>query len=227
MRQLGKVVRWDDQRGFGFIRSGKTSQDIFFHIRDCAGGIQPPLNAAVEFEEIHMGGKGPRAMAVRPLQRNTPASANHGTAQRDTSSPRKPIATKERTRASQEAPAPSLLAIGGLSLVWLALLAWGVQQHRLPVIALAVAFAINCITFFVYRLDKYAARKGQWRTSEDTLHLFSLAGGWPAARFAQQVLRHKTIKPSFQATYWLTVWVHLAALGGYVFWVRLRPLLGW
>lgn len=117
------------------------------------------------------------------------------------------------------------MGVGGLSLVWATLLAWGVLQHRLPAIALAAAFAVNAVTFFAYWLDKHAARKRQWRTKEDTLHLFGLAGGWPAARLAQQVLRHKTIKPSFQTTYWVTVWVHLGALCGYLFWERLKPLL--
>jgi uncharacterized membrane protein YsdA (DUF1294 family) len=42
---------------------------------------------------------------------------------------------------------------------------------------------------------------------------------------AQQVLRHKTIKPSFQMTYWVTVWAHLGVLGGYLFWERLKTLL--
>ena len=84
---------------------------------------------------------------------------------------------------------------------------------------------INATTFFAYWVDKHAAHKGQWRTKEDTLHLFGLAGGWPAARLAQLVLRHKTIKPSFQTIYWLTAWVHLSALSGYLFWDQLKLLL--
>lgn len=224
MKKQGTVVRWDDQRGFGFIRCHATSQDIFFHIRDCTGGIQPPVNATVDFEEIHVGGKGPRAMAVRTTQRNAPLPANRSTAQRAPVSPRAPRAPQGRP-PSRDAPAPSLVGIGSLSLVWAALLVWGVLQHRLPTIALAAAFAINFITFFAYWLDKHAARKGQWRTKEDTLHLFGLVGGWPAGRLAQQVLRHKTIKPSFQMTYWVTVWLHLGALCGYLFWERLKPLL--
>jgi len=63
-----------------------------------------------------------------------------------------------------------------------------------------------------------AARTGQWRTPEHTLHLLSVLGGWPAAWVAQRVLRHKTSKRSFQRVFWLTVVVNLAALGGYVVW---------
>lgn len=224
MKKQGKVVRWDDQRGFGFIRCNATSQDIFFHIRDCAGGIQPPVNSTVEFEEIHVGGKGPRAMAVRTMQAYPSGAAARHDRQRNPAKSRSPHVTHRRT-TSQGGPAPSAVGVGSLTLIWLLLLVLGALQHRIPPIALAGAFVINALTFFAYWVDKHAARKGQWRTKEDTLHLFGLAGGWPAARLAQQVLRHKTVKPGFQAMYWLTVWLHLAALGAYVFWDRIKPLL--
>ena len=217
MKKQGTVVRWDDQRGFGFIRCNATSQDIFFHVRDCEGGTQPPLNATVDFEEIHVGGKGPRAMAVRPVWQHAPLPAARTTAQRAPISPKAPRTTKRRVLA-RDAPASPLVGSLGLSLVWVALLVWGVLQHRLPAIALVAAFGINATTFFAYWVDKNAAHNGQWRTKEDTLHLFGLAGGWPAARLAQRVLRHKTIKPSFHTTYWATVWVHLGVLCGYLFW---------
>ena len=41
--------------------------------------------------------------------------------------------------------------------------------------------------------------------SESTLHVVRLACGWPGALLAQQLLRHKSSKPSFQSTYWATV----------------------
>jgi len=112
-----------------------------------------------------------------------------------------------------------------LAALWEAVLGWGNFQHRLPPLVLGLAVALNVATFFAYWLDKRAARARQWRIQEKTLHLLALAGGWPAARLAQQVLRHKTVKPGFQAMYWLTVWVHLAALGAYVFYDRITPLL--
>ena len=99
MKKQGTVVRWDDQRGFGFIRCSATSQDIFFHVRDCEGGAQPPLNATVDFEEIHVGGKGPRAMAVRPVWQHAPLPAARTTAQRAPISPKAPRTTKIRVLA--------------------------------------------------------------------------------------------------------------------------------
>ena len=224
MKKQGKVVRWDDQRGFGFIHCNATSQDIFFHIRDCVDGLQPPVHSYVEFEEIHVGGKGPRAMAVRAMQAYPSLSAGRHDKQHHPAKSRTPHVASRRS-APQDRPAPSAMGVGILSLIWLVLLVWGALQNRIPPIALAGAFFINAITYFAYGVDKHAARNRQWRIKEDTLHLFGLAGGWPAARLAQQVLRHKTIKPDFQAMYWLTVWLHLLALSAFVFWDRIKPLL--
>lgn len=112
-----------------------------------------------------------------------------------------------------------------LAALWAAGLGWSIYQHHLPPLVLGLVLALNVATFIAYWLDKRAARAKQWRVKENTLHLMALAGGWPAARLAQQVLRHKTVKPGFQAMYWLTVWVHLAALGAYVFWEWIKPLL--
>ena len=80
-----------------------------------------------------------------------------------------------------------------------------VAAEKLPVLVLALYLAASLITFVVYAVDKSAARKGAWRTQESTLHLLSLAGGWPGALVAQQKLRHKSKKHSFRAVFWLTV----------------------
>ena len=68
MNKQGTIVRWDAERGFGFVRSPATDGDVFFHVRDYRGGrTNPAEGLAVSYEEIHVGGKGPRAMAVQPL----------------------------------------------------------------------------------------------------------------------------------------------------------------
>ncbi len=68
------------------------------------------------------------------------------------------------------------------------------------------------VCFLMYALDKSAARRGAWRTAEMTLHLLELAGGWPGALIAQQVLRHKTKKQPFQMIFWGAVIVNCAVL---------------
>ena len=82
-----------------------------------------------------------------------------------------------------------------------------------PALALlAYHAAASALAFVVYWQDKRAARQGQWRTSERSLHLLGLAGGWPGALAAQRRLRHKTSKRSFQVVFWITVVAHLGLL---------------
>ena len=69
----------------------------------------------------------------------------------------------------------------------------------------------SVLTFLTYAFDKSAARRGAWRTPESTLHLLDLAGGWPGALLAQQLLRHKSSKQSFVAVFWLTVMANITA----------------
>jgi uncharacterized membrane protein YsdA (DUF1294 family) len=71
---------------------------------------------------------------------------------------------------------------------------------------------INAITFVAYWLDKRAAINGQWRIPEASLLMLGFAGGTPAALAAQQKLRHKTRKGSFQFKFWALTLVQLGLL---------------
>lgn len=88
---------------------------------------------------------------------------------------------------------------------------WGGGTVPLPV--LAVYGAMSLVAFVLYRHDKRAARGGRARTRERTLHLADLLGGWPGGLLAQDLLRHKTRKASFQLVFWATVALNCAALG--------------
>jgi len=80
-----------------------------------------------------------------------------------------------------------------------------------PPLALAAVYAgASLVTFFAYAFDKSAAQRGAWRTSEGTLHLLALAGGWPGALLAQQWLRHKSSKAEFRSVFWVTVVMNVA-----------------
>lgn len=214
MTRTGHIARWNAERGFGFIATPAGEQNIFFHVRDFRGG-EPAEGLAVRFEQIEVGGKGPRAMAVQPLARAAAPS------------PAGPARTADRTanpqrrngRAPSSAPRgldgqPALFAIALLA--WLGLLAAislrGAWPWDLPVV-LAGLLVLNIATFFSYALDKTAAAQGRWRTPESTLHALAAAGGWPAAWLAQRALRHKSRKREFLAVYVLTVGLHLGALG--------------
>lgn len=95
-----------------------------------------------------------------------------------------------------------------LMLTYAAAIAWAIAGQALPMSAAGVAALVNLVTFAAYALDKRAAIRGQRRISERSLHLWSLAGGWPAAWCAQRLMRHKTMKTPFQRAYGLTVLLH-------------------
>ena len=139
MQKQGTVIRWDATRAFGFIRSPDTSADVFFHVRDYRGSAVPREGLAVVYEEIHVGGKGPRAMAVQPTAQAggatrpapsapataPPRKAQHARAPAPPSAPRRERPAK--TQPGANAPAlPTLL----LMLGWAALVGWGVWAGR-------------------------------------------------------------------------------------------------
>ena len=80
-----------------------------------------------------------------------------------------------------------------------------------PIIGIMLLL-LSIFTYLTYARDKSAAQAGNWRVSENTLHLLSVLGGWSGALVAQQRLRHKTRKMSFQVVFWVTVVVNLSAL---------------
>ena len=52
--------------------------------------------------------------------------------------------------------------------------------------------AINVITFLIYGLDKWKAKRDAWRIKESTLLLLAVIGGSVGALLGMQVFRHKT-----------------------------------
>lgn len=72
---------------------------------------------------------------------------------------------------------------------------------------------INALTFVLYWHDKRMARRaGAARVPEFVLLLGGFAGGTLAAIVAQQILRHKTRKQSFQFKFWALTVVQIALL---------------
>ena len=92
------------------------------------------------------------------------------------------------------------------------LLAFAVAADRIPGWVPVLYVTVSLFTYLVYDFDKSAARRGAWRISESTLHLLALAGGWPGALVARQLLRHKSRKQAFRSVFWLTVMLNCAVL---------------
>ena len=59
-------------------------------------------------------------------------------------------------------------------------------------------FAINIVSFFLYGIDKYKAKKNKWRISEATLLMIAVIGGSIGAWAGMQLWHHKTMHKKFK-----------------------------
>ena len=57
---------------------------------------------------------------------------------------------------------------------------------------------INAVTFLLYGIDKYKAKKGQWRISEATLLTKAAIGGSIGAWAGMRLWHHKTMHKKFK-----------------------------
>jgi uncharacterized membrane protein YsdA (DUF1294 family)/cold shock CspA family protein len=186
MRRKGKIAKWSDERGFGFISPSEGGGSVFVHISSFPrSDRRPSVNEAVSYTLAFDSDGRPQANEVRFI-----------------------VGSRSASPIRQLTAVPITFAMSFL--VALAALAW---VGRLEVSWLALYYGASIITYSVYAQDKKAAQNAGWRIPEATLHLLSLVGGWPGALIAQVLLRHKTRKPSFLIGYWLTVIVNCIALG--------------
>ena len=111
-------------------------------------------------------------------------------------------------RAITRRPSPlnHLLSIPAFALLYLVL---SVYRQVPQTVGLAYVL-MSLLCFMAYAWDKSAARSGNWRTKESTLLVLGLLCGWPGAVLAQQLLRHKSAKHSFQLGFWATVVLNVA-----------------
>lgn len=223
MKKQGTVVRWDREKAFGFIRCPQIPADVFFHLRDYEGP-PPSEGLRVMFEDIHVGGKGPRALSVEPA-RNTiviPPPAPPPAPAGSELLPPKREASRSRSQWQKRRDERPLWVGLGLIAFWLLLWLIGIGMGRFPWVILTAVVLLNLATFYMYWRDKQAAVSTLSRTPEDWLHALAVFGGWPGAWFAQQIFRHKTSKQPFRLIYWATVGVNIIALLAWIIWPALR-----
>jgi len=186
----GTLTSWNDDRGFGRIESTQGGEPIFVHVSAWPrAAARPQLGQAVTFE-IELGPKGKRAKNVQPLQG------------------RRPVKQPSEQASRAQWGTATLFVIPVFLVVWVAVAALWPP----PLWLAGLYLGLSAVTFLVYAADKSAASRGAWRTPENTLHLLALAGGWPGALLAQQLLRHKSTKQPFRLVFWATVVLNVAGL---------------
>lgn len=183
MRRKGKITKWKDDRGFGFITPIGGGEQVFVHIKSFSNRHRRPIgNEIVTFEAISDDQGRIRAEDVAFVGDRSPVPTQRGTI---------------------------LFAVPALFLMFLAV---SILLGQLPFVVLGLYLVASVVSFFVYARDKSAAKADQWRTAESTLHVLSLLGGWPGALVAQKMLRHKSKKQSFQIVFWATVVLNCVGL---------------
>jgi uncharacterized membrane protein YsdA (DUF1294 family)/cold shock CspA family protein len=186
MRHQGKIAKWNDERGFGFISPSEGGGSVFVHISSFPrSGRRPGVNEAVSYTLAFDSHGRPQANDVRFV-----------VGMRSAAPPRRIPAAPVAFATSFLVAVTALAASGRFEMSWLVLY-----------------YGASIITYGIYARDKTAAQNAGWRVPEMTLHLLSLVGGWPSALIAQVLLRHKTRKTSFLIGYWLTVILNCVALG--------------
>lgn len=178
MRKQGRVFNWNDDRGFGFV-SDESEGQFFLHIHAFEQGQRQrrPINGDLISYVL-----------LRDDKNRTQA---------------KQVQFVERHQFVSEKP-----ELKSDSMNWtefFVLFCVFIYLMNLPLLIVMIYGVVSLLTFIVYALDKSAARSGQWRTSESTLHYLAILGGWPGAYLAQKYLRHKSNKKSFLTIFWVTV----------------------
>lgn len=192
----GKLTKWNDGRGFGFIRPTDGGEEVFLHISDLKDATRRPQEDDTIYYYCVTDEKG----------RNRASNAFILGARSKTNTSSTPSANTARS-----ASAPNLGALI-LQTVLLSLIpvlaatyyAW-TAGNAIPILLYP---GMSLATYVLYADDKSRAKRDDWRTSEKTLHICELAGGWIGGFLAQKILRHKSRKQSYQNVFWAIVVVH-------------------
>jgi uncharacterized membrane protein YsdA (DUF1294 family)/cold shock CspA family protein len=199
MRISGELVQWNNKGGYGFVRDG-TGRDYYVHISKIAAGSRPRVGDQMTFE-TSTGRKGrPSAIEVTIAQ---PTAAARPTTLR----PQSP-AGLSRYKLGLRTTAATLMTL---------LILWAIGTDRAPEWIGLLYGAMGLGSALLYRFDKLYALTGKYRVSEMNLHVVDLSFGIIGGLAAQEVYRHKTIKPRFVATTWAIALLHTLGLAALAF----------
>lgn len=188
----GQLVLWNDEKGFGFVRSESDEKDLFLHIsaiKNYRKGLsrRPMVGDTVNFQPLsqHEAEKQRRISAAQVIGIN---DAVFGI---DT----EPGPWWSSLGLKLLAGAPILLSF---HLIWR-------TGNPIPLVSYIFMSALSSL---YYAVDKRRAMLHSWRVPEIYLHLFELLGGWPGALLSQKAFRHKKNKGNYQRVFWEIVTLH-------------------
>ena len=200
-KQQGRVTKWQDDKGFGFIET-EAGESVFFHVSAFKAQRRPVIGEEVVFTVGYDNQRRLQAKGVQELSfvQQKMVQKNKQIRQRN---------HKRNAQAEFEAGQKKRLFLGVGFYGVLILLA---VMNKLSWLVVGWYAVLGMITYTMYAKDKAAAQNNDWRTPEMTLHVLSALGGWVGAMVAQTYLRHKSQKPEFRIAYYLTVIINMAGL---------------
>lgn len=195
----GQLIKWKGERAFGFIQPVDGSKEVFLHISELKDATRrPQLGDTTNCYVVAKDGKERAYNAFILRARGKPISP---------SSINKNTSNAAKTASIFTVLIFQVLLLSVIPLVGSIHLAWKTSN----LIPIALYPAMSLVTFALYTDDKACAQTGNWRTSEKTLHLCELAGGWLGGFIAQRKLHYKNRKQSYQIVFWGIVATHHVA----------------
>lgn len=193
--QTGVIETWKLAEGFGFIQPNGGGKDHFFHKSEIIGRQTPAVGQRVSYT-VGRDAKGRfRAENITIEGKATVREQVKGQ-------------TKGRLGLPDLPGGLQLSKISSTHMVLFAL-PFLFATLTLSWIPLALYTITSLVGFGAITLDKRFAQANMWRIPEATLHLIEILGGWSGSGLAQQIVRHKTQKTSYQITFWVIVILHL------------------
>lgn len=197
MRISGELVQWNNKGGYGFVRDG-TGRDYYVHISKVADGSRPRPGDSLTFDTA-TGRKG-RPSAINVTVTSTTPPAEPITMLREAA---RPSPNVSRYRLGLRTAAATLITL---------LILFAIGAGRAPEWIGLLYAAMGLGSALLYRFDKLYAISGKYRVSENNLHTVDLCFGIIGGLVAQEIYRHKTVKPAFVAGTWSIALLHTLVL---------------
>lgn len=193
----GRIVKWDDSKGFGFIQSGIEGKQVFFHIK------------AFHYTKLR-----PKEGQLVSFYCNQPISEAKQQAVRV-------VLSEHEEWLYCDAPCE----IGASNSNWTKMVfavpvvaAYLYWVYTLSSIMMLFYMLVSLIAMVYYYIDKNIAKKNsaitkpekKRRVPENVLHFLGLIGGWPGGLLARMMYNHKTTKQSFVTMFWLIALSNIA-----------------
>jgi uncharacterized membrane protein YsdA (DUF1294 family)/cold shock CspA family protein len=217
--QKGQLIKWKDDRGFGFIKPADDSPEVFIHISEIKDATRRPVvGDTIYYSLTQQAGKVRACNAFIVGARLKPDALPSPSRQMQD---RQTSLHKARPRAVLLEPFPIAHAISLAIFPMVGGVHFTIKTGNL--IPFLLYPTMGLLSFTQYASDKNRAQQQTWRISEQTLILCDLAGGWIGGFLAQRRLRHKISKASYQSAFRIVVGLHY---GFWLWWLAFGWRLG-